>query len=101
MKFNIIYHSAVKRDIKKLGFDKKRQLKLKNKIEAIAENPYPKSVGGLGEPLKGGLKGLLKFRFDNHYRVVYQLVAVDKQLKVLIVGIRADGDVYNQVSKRL
>ncbi len=93
MKFNIVYHAAVKHDIKKLGFDKKRQLKLKNKIETIAENPYPKSVGGLGEPLRGGLKGLFKFRFDNHYRVVYQLVVVDKQMKVLIVGIRADGDV--------
>ncbi len=100
MKFSVLYHPAVKRDVAKLKLSKKSQLKLKRKIEAVSQNPYPKAVGGLGEVLSGDLKGLLKFRFDNHYRVVYQLVVENRQMKILIIGIRSDGDVYNNVLKR-
>ncbi len=96
IKFNIVYHPVVKKDIKKLKLDKSTQLELKTKIENVCKNPYPKHVGGLGEPLKGDLKGLLKFKFKRDYRVVYQLEYSHNQMRVLIVGI----DVYQQLSKR-
>ncbi len=101
MKFAVYYHPAVKEDIKKLRFNQKSRRQLKKKIEMIAKNPFPKSLGGLGEPLRGKLKNLLKFRFNKHYRVVYQLILEDDKMNILIVGLRADGEVYRQAETRL
>lgn len=99
--YNIQFASEVKKDIKKLGLTQMQILKLEQKVKAIALNPIPKSEGGLGEPLSGNLKGLLKFRFDNDYRVVYKLVIENEIMKILIIGLRSDALVYHQVEKRL
>lgn len=64
-------------------------------------NPFPKTLGGLGEALTGELKGLPKFRFDQDYRVVYKLVEVDKTMKIIIVGLRVDKTVYRNAQKRI
>jgi len=68
MKFKVIYDERVQKDLKKMRFSKIKLKKLKKKIEDISKNPYSKVDGGLGETLKGNLKGLMKFRFDNDYR---------------------------------
>ncbi len=101
MQFTIYYHLAVKQDIKKLRLNKKSRYQLKKKIEMIAKNPFPKSLGGLGEPLRGELKNLLKFRFNNHYSVVYQLKIEQTRINILIIGLRADGQVYQAAANRL
>lgn len=100
MKFMIEYHPDVKKDIKKLKLSKSQLDKLKVKIEDVSKNPYPKSEGGLGEPLKFDLKGKLKFRFDNDYRVVYCLIKADGVMKILILGLRTDAEVYQKAKDR-
>ncbi len=88
-------------DTEALSSEFKSNLRYKKKIEMIAKNPFPKSLGGLGEPLRGELKNLLKFRFNNHYRVVYQLKIEQTRINILIVGLRADGQVYQAATNRL
>ncbi|MCH4890163.1 type II toxin-antitoxin system mRNA interferase toxin, RelE/StbE family [Acidaminobacter sp. JC074] len=101
MSFHIIYHEKFGKDIKKLKLSYIQLSRLKRKIEQIALNPYPKEYGGLGESLKGNLNGLLKFKFDKNYRVVYQLVKENDLMKVIIIGLRKDNQVYNDAEKRL
>jgi len=98
--YSIEYHEKVFDDIKKLKLTKNQLYKLKYKIENIARNPYPKSHGGLGEPLSGNLKGLLKFRFLNDYRVVYKILKEDDAVKIIVIGLRRDMLVYNMAVKR-
>lgn len=101
MIFNILYHESVKKDIKKLHLSNQQLTKLKKKIELIAQNPFPKNQGGLGEPLSTSLKGFLKFRFDNDYRVVYQLKKENEQIFIIIIGLRSDATVYKNTEIRV
>lgn len=101
MTYEVEYHEKIFDDIKQLKLSKSQLKKLKAKIEIVACNPYPKAVGGLGEPLSGNLKGLLKFRFQKNYRVIYKLEIKDKVVKILIIGLRKDMLVYSDVGKRL
>jgi len=100
MKYSIVYHAKFKKDLVKHKFGKKKIERVLDKVEAIAKNPIPKSQGGLGEPLSGELSGLLKFRFDGDYRVVYKLEMIDGKMEVLIIGMRKDKEVYKEVIKR-
>ena len=100
MQFKVEYHPSFNKDMKKLGLSKKQKLTVLNKVEAVSRNPYPKTQGGYGEPLVGNLSGLLKFRFDNDYRVVYKLVEVEGVMKVLVIGLRKDKEVYKEADRR-
>jgi mRNA interferase RelE/StbE len=86
--------------MKKLVLSKKQKLNVIDKVEAVSQNPYPKTQGGYGEPLVENLSGLLKFRFDNDYRVVYKLIEVDGIMKVLVIGLRKDKEVYREADRR-
>ncbi len=98
--FKIEIGQEVKKDIKKLKLNRQQILKLQAKIIEIAANPLPKAEGGYGEPLAKNLKGLLKFRFDNDYRVVYQLIKTETLMKVIIIGLRSDLEVYQIAAHR-
>jgi len=100
MSYSIEYHNKVYDDIKKIKFTKKQLNKLKKKIELISMNPFSKSLGGLGEPLHGNLKGFLKFRFLDDYRVVYKLCRDKNTMKIIIVGMRKNLSVYESAANR-
>lgn len=100
MNFSVEYHPSFTKDMKKLGLSKHKKLEVLDKVDFIAQKPYPKSEGGYGEPLVGNLSKLLKFRFDSDYRVVYKLEKVNGVMKVLIIGLRKDKEVYKEAEKR-
>jgi len=100
MQFVVEYHPSFDKDMKKIGLSKKQKINVLDKIDYVSTNPYPKSKGGYGEPLVGNLVGLLKFRFDSDYRVVYKLEEVDGVMKVLIIGLRKDKEVYREADSR-
>ena len=91
----------VQKDIKKLKLTHLQIQKLQLKINEVAVNPLPKAEGGYGEPLSSNLKGLMKFRFDNDYRVVYQLIRTEEVMKVIIIGLRSDLEVYRNAALRI
>ena len=61
--------------------------------------------GGYGKPLgnKGGhdLTGLLKIKLkDAGLRVVYKLIRTETEMIIVVIGARADDEVYDIASKR-
>lgn len=100
MTYKVIYHEKFQKDLTKLKFGREKVERVLDKIDIVAKNPEPKSQGGLGEPLSGDLSGLLKFRFDSDYRIVYKLELVNGQMEVLIIGLRKDKQVYKEAKKR-
>jgi len=100
MQFLVEYHPGFNKDMRKLGLSKRQKLDVLDKVDFVAQNPHPKSEGGYGEPLVGNLSRLLKFRFDNDYRVVYKLEKVDGVMKVLVIGLRKDKEVYKEADRR-
>lgn len=72
----------------------------------ISQNSLPANEGGYGKPLgnytANKLSGLLKIKLKAHgLRIVYQLVRVKWQIVVIVIGIRADGQVYSEAQTRI
>jgi len=75
-------------------------------IHKVSQNPLPQSEGGYGKPLSNNqsskLAGCLKIKLKNiGLRVVYQLVRDDKVMKIIIVSIRDDNEVYKEAERRI
>ena len=71
----------------------------------MLENPLPVSEGGYGKPLgnKRGnnLSGFLKIKLKSlGIRVVYKLIKIDGQMLVVVIGARADDEVYDTAKRR-
>ena len=79
-------------------------------IEKVRTNPFPSSGDaqgrrGCGKPLgnKMGydLTGLLKIKLrDDGILVVYKLEEVDGVMKVVVIGMRSDAEVYRLAASR-
>ena len=93
---------AVK-DLKSLGGN--QQVLVLKAIKKVQTNPLPACEGGYGKPLgnKNGknLAGFLKIKLrDAGIRVVYKLVKTETQMLVIVVGARADDEIYELADKR-
>ena len=69
-------------------------------------NPLPNTEGGYGKPLRNQnsseLAGLLKIKIKNvGIRIVYKLIRQDDVILIIIIGARADSEVYKEAEKRL
>ena len=74
-------------------------------IAKVRQNPLPMAEGGYGKPLgnKSGtdLSGLLKVKLKaSGIRIVYQIVRTQTTMTIIIVGARADDEVYIAAEKR-
>lgn len=102
--WNIVYNDEVLKDIAALdGSVKKLVIKA---IHKIRENPLPKREGGYGTELgnKHGidLSGCLKIKLKKAgIRIVYQLERTGTSMAIIIVGMRADLEVYREAARRL
>ncbi|MBR1404001.1 MAG: type II toxin-antitoxin system RelE/ParE family toxin [Treponema sp.] len=75
-------------------------------IEKVSQNPLPQSEGGYGKPLgnKNGndLTGLFKIKLKRlGLRVLYRLVREHGIMKIVIISVRSDNEVYEQAAKRI
>ncbi len=75
-------------------------------IDKVSENPLPVSMGGYGKPLgnKGGndLTGFLKIKLKSAgIRVVYRLIHTESEMLVVVIGVRADDEVYDMAHRRI
>jgi mRNA interferase RelE/StbE len=89
----------------KKALDFQRNIVLKG-ISKVAQNPLPTDEGGYGRPLgnKQGinLSGLLKIKLLKlGIRIVYDLKRDEKGMRIIIIGVRADYDVYELAEKRI
>ncbi|MGM0381012.1 MAG: type II toxin-antitoxin system RelE family toxin [bacterium] len=92
MNYRLRVHPRVSKDFSKL--DPPIATRIKKRIkERLSNRP-----DYFGEPLRGTLKGLWKFRVGD-YRVVYRVDAEKKIINILAVSHRKDA--YQRVKRRM
>ncbi len=104
MKWELRYLPEAADDLKKLAGN--QRILVVKAIEKVRENPLPVQEGGYGKPLgnKRGnnLSGLLKIKLRGAgIRVVYRLLRTESQMLVVVIGVRADEEVYKLASRRI
>lgn len=103
MSWEIEYIREAKKDLQKLdAYNRKLILKA---IEKTAERPLP-PPDGIGKPLgnhtSSNLSGFFKIKLrDLGYRVVYQLIREKVRMRVIIISVRADEEVYREAERRI
>ena len=104
MNWSLEFLPEAVKDLKKLS-GSQRVLVLKA-IKKVQNNPLPVNEGGYGKPLGktsgSDLTGFLKIKLrDAGIRVVYKLIRTETQMLVVVVGARADNEVYDIAEKRI
>ena len=103
MSWRIAYLKEAAEDL--ASFDGAVRRRIFNAIEKVAENPLPQSEGGYGKPLGnlGGqdLTGLLKVKLRaDGVRIVYKFERTDEGMLIVVIGMRAENDVYRIAASR-
>lgn len=75
-------------------------------IQKVLKNPLPVDEGGLGRPLgnnaETNLTGLLKIKLKKSgIRIVYDVIRDKDIMRVIIIGMRKDEEVYKEAYKRI
>jgi mRNA interferase RelE/StbE len=88
-----------------LRIDKSVRAQVIKGINKVAKNPIAKNKGGYGEPLRNqigkDLSGLFKIKYRTiGIRVVYSLIVQNGVMTIIIVGARADNEVYDEAYQR-
>lgn len=102
--WEVVYLPEAKKDIKEL--DGSQKIIVRKAIDKVKKNPLPVSEGGYGKPLgnKAGknLTGCLKIKLlKEGIRIIYKLVREDKKMKVIVIGLRTDSEVYEEAAERV
>ena len=103
MNWKLGYLPEAAKDLKELAGN--QRIMVTKAINKVLENPLPVSEGGYGKPLgnKNGnnLSGLLKIKLKSAgIRVVYKLIKIEGQMLVVVIGARADDEVYDMAQHR-
>lgn len=103
MPWNIELLPEAEDDLRKL--DKSVAVRVAKALQKISQNPLPTYEGGYGKPLGNkssfNLTGLLKCKLRNDgVRIVYQVVREGETMRVVVIGARADDEVYRLAAKR-
>ncbi|WP_314982992.1 type II toxin-antitoxin system RelE family toxin [Stomatobaculum longum] len=103
MNWQVEYLPEAVKDLKRL--DASSQVLTLKAIQKVQADPRPAEEGGLGKPLgnKGGqnLSGFLKIKLlKAGIRIVYTLVREKDKMLIVVIGVRADNEVYEQAAKR-
>lgn len=103
MSWKLEYLPEAEKDLKDLT-GSQRILVLKA-IKKVQQNPLPVDEQGYGKPLGNHnstkLAGLLKIKLRSAgLCVVYQLRHTESSMLVIVIGIRADEEVYDIAQKR-
>ena len=89
------------RDMRKL--DGSQRALVFKAIEKVREDPTAEGYGKpLGNKSEANLVGLFKIKLrESGIRVVYQLVEVDGVMRIVIVGMRTEDEIYREAARRL
>ena len=103
MNWEILFLPEAVDDLKAL--DGSQRKLVRKAINKVSQNPLPESEGGYGKTLgnKHGsnLSGLLKIKLrDAGIRIVYALKRTEHGMLIVVIGARADDEVYKIAEKR-
>ena len=104
MNWTLKYLPEAEKDFAKLAGN--QQLLVMKALSKVVQNPVSIYEGGYGKPPgnKGGadLSGLFKIKLKNaRLRVVYKLIQTETEMLVIVIGARADDEVYQIAEKRV
>ena len=104
MSWEVEYLPEANQDLKNL--DGSQRLLVLKAIKKVQQNPISIYEGGYGKPLgnKNGsdLSGFLKVKLKSAgLRVVYKVVRQDDKMLIIVIGARADEEVYGIAQKRI
>jgi len=104
MPWDIDYFKKAEKDLAALN--NSVSVRVLKAINKVALNPLPQSEGGYGKPLGNNqsskLAGCMKIKLKSlGLRVVYQLVRKDTVMKIVIISVRDDDDVYKEAERRI
>ena len=103
MNWKLLYLPEAERDFKELSGNER--IVVAKALKKVLGNPLPVNEGGYGKPLgnKQGnnLSGFLKIKLKSlGIRIVYKLMKINGQMLVVVIGARADDEVYDIAKKR-
>lgn len=103
MKWTVEFIKEAQKDLKRL--DPYNQRLILKTISKTAERPLP-PPDGIGKPLgnhsAANLSGFYKIKLrDLGYRVVYSLEIENGVMKIIIISVRADEEVYKEAERRI
>lgn len=104
MKWILQYLKDAKKDL--LLLDNSQRLQVIKAIDKVLENPLSNYEGGKGKPLgnKNGnnLTGYYKIKLLKlGIRIVYELIRENGIMKIIVISIREDDEVYKIATKRI
>lgn len=103
MKWSLEFLPQVEKDMKKL--DGSQKILVSKALAKVQQNPISIYEGGYGKPLgnknQTDLTGLYKIKLKNAgIRIVYKLIKTKDSMVVVVIGARADEEVYKIAQKR-
>ena len=103
MRWNIQYIKEAQRDLKQL--DPYNRTLVVKAIEKTAEHPLP-PPDRVGKPLNNyiasHLHGYYKIKLRKlGYRVIYELIIRETVMKIIVISIRDDNEVYKEAERRI
>lgn len=103
MKWTVEFIKEAQKDLQRL--DPYNQRLILKAISKTAERPLP-PPDGIGKPLgnhsAANLSGFYKIKLrDLGYRVVYSLEIENGVMKIIIISVRADEEVYKEAERRI
>lgn len=104
MPWKVTYHKAAIKDAEKLDGTVRAQVV--RAIQKVSQNPLPDSEGGYGKPLGNKdisrLAGYLKIKLKKAgIRIVYKLVRLEREMRIIVISIRSDNEAYELAEKRI
>ena len=99
MNWKVVYLPEAEKDLKDL--DGSRRILVQKAIKKVSQNPLPDNEGGYGKPLgshnQTNLAGFLKVKLRGAgLRIVYKLIRTETEMLVVVIGARADDEVYRK-----
>ncbi len=103
MNWKLEYLPEAEKDLKDL--DGSQRILVLKAIKKVQQNPLPIEEQGYGKLLGNhsstNLAGLLKIQLRSvGLRVVYQLRRTESSMMIIVIGVRADEEVYEIAQKR-
>ena len=104
MSWNVQYLPEAKKDLESLD-GSQRRLVVKA-IARVSTNPLPDYEGGYGKPLgnrnNSNLAGCMKIKLKaSGLRIVYKIEKIGEQMFIIVIGARADDEVYEIANSRI
>jgi mRNA interferase RelE/StbE len=99
MKWKLVYLLEVEKDLKNLNVSQRHLVQ--KAIKKLKKNPLPIDENGYGKPLGNDLTGFFKIKLQAAgLRIVYKIQRIDNVKLIIVIGVRADEEIYDIERKR-